>query len=125
MTNGSGTPLERLLIVTDDQAVRDELRFGFGPNTDITLAIDAREASSKMNDSVPSAVVVDLQTGSAGGFGLARDMSEDSRLANVPVILLLERPQDAWLAKQAGASAYLVKPVTAGRLVRVISSAAQ
>jgi two-component system cell cycle response regulator DivK len=114
--------LERILVVSDEPAERDEFKFGFPVETEVAFAADAREAWERMRDWTPSAVVVDLQTGSAGGFGLARDMADDPRLARVPVILLLERPQDAWLAKEAGASAYLVKPVTANRVLRALAS---
>jgi DNA-binding response OmpR family regulator len=31
--------------------------------------------------------------------------------------MLLERVQDSWLAREAGATAYLTKPVDAGELV--------
>jgi DNA-binding response OmpR family regulator len=116
----SGSPPRHLLVVTDDPSVRDELQFGLSTESEVLLAIDAREAKIKMSETVPLAVVVDLQTGSEGGFSLARDMADDQRLAQVPIILLLERPQDAWLAKQAGAAAYLVKPVDAPQVLRSI-----
>lgn len=119
-SSGPGDRLERLLIVTDDPGVQGELKYGFRAATEVELAVDAREARALMTETVPSAVVVDLQTGSAGGFALARDMSEDARLANVPIIMLLERPQDGWLAQKAGALAYLVKPVTAEQVISAL-----
>lgn len=71
-----------------------------------------------MSERTPSAVVVDLQTGSAGGYGLARDMGLNDRLAQVPVVMLLERDQDAWLARQAGARFVRLKPVEATSLFK-------
>ena len=44
-------------------------------------------------------------------------MSQSPRLRDVPTLMLLERVQDAWLAREAGATAYLTKPVDAGELV--------
>jgi DNA-binding response OmpR family regulator len=117
--------LKSVLIVTEDPAVREELRFAFSDDTDLVLAEDARDAWERMASTVPSVAIVDLQTGSAGGFSLARDMSEDARLASVPVILLLERPQDAWLARQAGASGYLVKPLTVASAMRLLTTVGQ
>jgi DNA-binding response OmpR family regulator len=114
-------PLELgVLVVTDDPSVRDELEFGVPSGTAIEFARDAREAWTRLQDRVPSAVVVDLQAGSAGGFALARDMSYDARFADIPVVILLERDQDAWLARQAGASLYRIKPVEADELMRDI-----
>jgi DNA-binding response OmpR family regulator len=107
-----------VLVVTDDRSVRDELEYGVPAGAAIDFARDAREAWTRLEERVPSAVVVDLQAGSAGGFALARDMSYDARFADIPVAILVERDQDGWLAGQAGASLYRIKPVEAGELMR-------
>ena len=106
-----------VLVVSDDPLIREEATYGFADNVRIELATDAREAMAVMLDTVPSAVVVDIQTGSAGGFSLAREMSQFDRLRSVPIVVLLEREQDRWLAKQAGARLILLKPVDTGELV--------
>jgi DNA-binding response OmpR family regulator len=105
-----------ILVVTDSPHVRAELEFGVPADMEASFARDSREAMKAMADKTPSAVVVDLQTGSAGGYGLARDMEADERLARVPIAILLERDQDAWLAHQAGARLFRTKPVEAVRL---------
>ena len=106
-----------LLVVSDDPAVREEMIYGAPSGVRILSANDAREAWRLMADTRPGAAVVDLQTGSAGGFALLRDMAADERLRNVPVMMLLERKQDSWLARQAGAADFRVKPVEAEPLV--------
>jgi DNA-binding response OmpR family regulator len=118
------TDVIRVLIVTDQISVVEALRYGFPDDVQLSFVVDAREALRSLPEFVPSIVVVDLQTGSAGGYGLARDMAADSSWARVPVIMLLERDQDAWLARQAGARATLTKPVTAGRLTEEIRALA-
>jgi DNA-binding response OmpR family regulator len=70
-----------------------------------------------MREGPPNLVIVDLQTGSAGGFSLARDMRQYERLKDVPVLILVDRHQDGWLAMQGGATRYLLKPVPASVLV--------
>jgi DNA-binding response OmpR family regulator len=109
----------RLLVVTDNKPVREELEFGFPEPVEVEFARDARDAWSRLNeDDAPfSAVVVDLQTGTAGGYSLARDMKAVRALAGVPIVILLEREQDVWLARQAGAQAALLKPVTASQVL--------
>jgi DNA-binding response OmpR family regulator len=44
-------------------------------------------------------------------------MSYFDRLSDVPIVMLLEREQDGWLARQAGAAHVLVKPVETSALV--------
>ena len=109
-----------VLVVSDDPLVREEMTYGFPAGIRIELVADSREAMAVMSDARPSVVVVDIQTGSAGGFSLARDMSQHGRLKDVPICMLLERPQDEWLAKEAGASHFLIKPIGAPELVSVV-----
>lgn len=111
-----------LLVVSDDPEVADELRFGLPGGIEVASAHDARDAIEKLASLTPRAVVVDLQTGSAGGFALARDMSQIARLAAIPVIVLLEREADSWLAAQAGATLALKKPVDGSVLLAAVSS---
>jgi CheY-like chemotaxis protein len=108
----------RVLVVSDDARVREEARFGFPPEATVTFAIDTRQASPALEGQRPSIVVVDMQTGNAGGYAMARNIAETSRLARVPVLILLERDHDAWLAKAAGATAYRTKPLHPGQLAR-------
>ena len=106
----------RVLVVSRDRAVLDDARFGFPSNTVVETAGDAREAERLMTDLTPSVVVVDLMTGSAGGYALARSMGDIRALTDVPILFLLDREQDAWLARQAGATMHRVKPISAEAL---------
>lgn len=106
-----------VLLVSDDPDVRRELEYGWPAGTRVLVAMDSREAWALMKEIVPAIVVADIQSGSAGGYGLARDMDSSERLAGVPLMMLLERPQDGWLAEQAGAVAWRVKPVETTELV--------
>ncbi|HJR45132.1 MAG TPA: response regulator [Actinomycetota bacterium] len=105
------------MVVSDDERIRDEARFGFAPELDVALARDAREALTQMEHDRPAVVVIDLHTGSAGGYGLRKDMSQIPHLAEVPVLMLLDRDQDLWLAKQAGADLVRTKPIDTSDLV--------
>jgi DNA-binding response OmpR family regulator len=109
--------VKRIVVVTDDPRVADEARYGFAPDLEIEVFGDPREALASMARAAPAAAVVDLRRGNAGGFALARDMHQNERLKEVPILMLLERDQDSWLAKQAGADAIRTKPVGAAELV--------
>ena len=113
-SNGSR---RHVLVVSDDERIRDEARFGFAPDLEVALARDAREALAQMQEDTPAVVVIDLHTGSAGGYALRLDMSQIRGLADVPVLMLLDRDQDLWLAKQAGANLVRTKPIDTSDLV--------
>jgi DNA-binding response OmpR family regulator len=107
----------RVLVVSEDPLIREEAEFGFPTGVEIDFASDAREAFRKLEARVPDVLVVDIQTGSAGGFSLATEMNQRARMRDVPILMLLERTQDAWLANQAGAARHRVKPLETPDLV--------
>lgn len=111
----------RVLVVSDDPNLRDEAEFGFGTDDVVDRAVDTRDALAAARRNHPSAIVVDLQTGSAGGFHLVRAFRQDPKLDDVPVLVLLEREQDRWLASEAGAKAVRVKPIEVNDLVAEVA----
>lgn len=112
-----------ILVVSDDPNVRAAVEFGFPFAAQVSVVTDAREALTHLVGEGHDLVIVDLQTGSAGGFALLREMQSSTQVADVPVVMLLERPQDVWLARQAGAVATRVKPIGAQSLADVARSA--
>jgi DNA-binding response OmpR family regulator len=111
-----------VFVVSDDDHIQAEARFGFSAEIDVDGALDAREAWEKLLKRRPDVVVVEIRTGSAGGVGLVRDMSQTSLLHDVPVLMLLERAQDEWLARQAGATKTLAQPFDAATLATMALS---
>ncbi|HXK39468.1 MAG TPA: hypothetical protein VJ837_01415, partial [Candidatus Paceibacterota bacterium] len=82
----------------------------------VVLASDSRTALPLIESAAADVVVVEIRSGSAGGFDLAREMSQRLATSSIPILMLLERPQDEWLARQAGASGIEVKPIDAREL---------
>ncbi len=109
-------PSQTVLVVSDDRS-STEFAYAFPDEVTVSFAEDAREALQLMRKTTPSIVIMEIRTGSAGGYGLSRDMVANDRLRNVPRFILLERPQDSWLAKQAGATLCRVMPIPTDELV--------
>jgi DNA-binding response OmpR family regulator len=116
-----------ILVVSRDERIAEEARLGFNQDLEIVHARDAREAIALLRTFLPACVIVDIHTGSSGGVGLSRDMQDLAHLRDVPILMLLERDQDRWLAGQAGADAIRTKPLGTSELVdevtRLIASA--
>ena len=109
-----------MLVVTDEARLRAEIGDGLPAGFSLRLPEDAVDAERVMQSVTPAVVVVDIRTGNAGGFALARDMSHDARLQAIPILMLLERPQDEWLARTAGARTIRTRPVSIEKLARDI-----
>jgi DNA-binding response OmpR family regulator len=60
---------------------------------------------------LPEVVIADEISSRAGGFALAKDLKGADPPFPGTVVILLDRPQDAWLARWSGADAWFVKPV--------------
>ena len=87
---------------------------------EVTRGQDVRDAVAAHE---PDLVVLDLQIGNMGGIAVAIDLHlEESggRLPHVPILLLLDREADRFLARRAAAEAVLVKPVEPGTLRRTV-----
>jgi DNA-binding response OmpR family regulator len=111
-----------VLVVSDDARVGEEIGYGSPSDVKAEIVGDSRAAWAMLQHLTPQVVVVDIQTGSAGGYGLARDMRADTRFSDTPILMLLERDQDGWLAKQAGATLWRTKPVEVSTLVGEVLS---
>lgn len=117
-----GEPSRSLVVVSRDERISEGARLGFPGDIQIVPASDAREALALLRTFVPAAIVIDIHTGSAGGVGLARDLRDLPHLREVPILMLIEREPDRWLAGQAGADAIRVKPLGTSELVDAVSA---
>ena len=59
----------------------------------------------------PDVIVADEIASRAGAFALAKELRGQMRPYTGVIVILLDRPQDAWLAEWSGADAWFVKPV--------------
>lgn len=91
---------------------------------DEALAYLHREGAYKATETAPrpDVILLDLNLPRMGGHELLREVKQDSRFKQVPIIVLTtsERPDDVRLAYDAGANAYLLKPVEFSRFTEVI-----
>ncbi|MBI4261885.1 MAG: hypothetical protein HY658_15130 [Actinobacteria bacterium] len=73
----------------------------------------------------PDVVVADEIASRAGAFALAKDLRGAARPFGGVIVILLDRPHDAWLARWSGADAWFVKPADpfelADRIVELVS----
>ena len=87
---------------------------------------DPRGLPEAVEEFEPDAVVIDLQVAAMGGMAMARSLKEASlapEFPDVPVILLLDRSADAFLAKRAAAVAWVKKPFNAADLRSAVENA--
>lgn len=70
---------------------------------------------------LPDLVVADEISSRAGAFAVARDLKGSIPPFPGRVVILLDRPQDAWLARWSGADAWFTKPINPFQLSETIA----
>ncbi len=73
----------------------------------------------------PDLVLLDMQVGNMGGMAACLAVRQEEgmgRLVPRPVIMLLDREADEFLARRSEADAWLVKPINPMRLARLVAS---
>ncbi|MGW0826456.1 hypothetical protein [Streptomyces sp. NPDC002845] len=110
-------PTATVLVYSDDSTTREQVRLATGrrPAPDVPLV-------EFMECATPDAVVKELEKGGIdvcvldgeavpmGGMGVCRQI-KDEIFECPPVLLLIARPQDAWLATWSRAEAAVTLPV--------------
>ena len=114
----------KVLVAADARWVRDQVRAALvAPGQEVIEVTRGQDVRDAVAEHEPDLVVLDLQIGNMGGIAVAIDLHlEESggRLPHVPILLLLDREADHFLAKRAAAEAVLLKPVEPGTLRRTV-----
>lgn len=119
--------MPRYLVVADEPWIRNEVHAALtAPDVSLVDHDDPASAAATAVADGFDAVICDLQVGSRGGMAVTRDVLEltsaDAEAA-VPVVLLLDRSADAFLARRAGAAAWVTKPFSSHELVEALAHA--
>jgi len=111
-----------ILVAAEAKWVRDQVRSAFvGPGQEVVEVTRGQDVRAQVYELEPDLVVLDLQIGNMGGVAVALDLRlEESggRLPHARILLLLDRRDDAFIARRADVDLTLVKPVDAGVLRR-------
>lgn len=114
----------KILVASDARWVREQVRASLvGRGQEVIEVTRGQDVIPAVAEQEPDLVILDLFIGNMGGIAVAIDLHlEESagRLPPVPVLLLLDREADRFLAKRAGVEAELVKPVDPGTLRRTV-----
>lgn len=112
--------MPEILIASDAVTIRAEVRASV---TDPATAVREVTRGSQVLPAVakrrPDLVVLDLQIGKMGGMATCLDLRLEEgagRLEHVPVLMLLDRRADVFLARQSQADGWVVKPLDPLRL---------
>ncbi len=111
-----------VLLATDADWIHDEVDAALAaPGTVVRRVRAGAEVVPAAKVKAPHLVVLDLQIGNMGGMAacMALHLEESGgRLPHLPVLMLLDRQADVFLAQRSAADGWLLKPLDAFRLRR-------
>jgi DNA-binding NarL/FixJ family response regulator len=116
----------KVLIVSDARTVTDEVRAIVDDGVNLIAELTSGEAVRPLvHADPPDLVITDCQVQNMGGIAITLDLKLEAsggRIPEIPVLVLLDRRADVFLAKRSGAEGYLVKPLDPIRLRRAVTA---
>jgi DNA-binding response OmpR family regulator len=119
---GTGTTV---VIASDADWVADDLGAVLDANTQVIRVRAGVDVLPAVQDHDPDLVVLDLQIGNMGGMAACLELRLEAgagRLALGPILMLLDREADVFLARRCEAEGWLVKPLDAFRLRKAVTA---
>jgi DNA-binding response OmpR family regulator len=119
----------RVLVAADADWLVDEIVAALGgPDVSFTVCTEGRGVSHTVADRARAGEpfdigIFDLQIGSMGGMAVTLALRLDESggtVPHVPVIMVLDRVADVFLARRSGANGWMVKPLDPLRLERAV-----
>lgn len=118
----TGEATTTILLATDADEVLDEVDAALADaGTSVSRVRHGTDVLPAVRAVEPDLVVLDLQIGNMGGMATCMNLRLEEgagRLDRQRVLMLLDRPDDVFLARRSGADGWLVKPLDAFRLRR-------
>ncbi len=121
--NKQAEPRARIALVEDEGDYRAILRRWLAPRYDTMSFLDAEDLLESDPDAVvPDLIISDVRMPGINGFRLCETLRSDPRYGEVPVLLLtgLQSDEGFLMGLEAGADAYLTKPVERPRLLQKV-----
>jgi CheY-like chemotaxis protein len=116
--------VQTVLVASDAPTLRREIEAVIsGPDVEVHAVRSGPEVVAFVAEETPDLVIVDMQMGNMGGMAVCLELrlqeSYDA-MDHVPVLMILDRRPDVFLARRSGAEGWLVKPLDPLRLRRAV-----
>jgi CheY-like chemotaxis protein len=115
-----------ILVASDAPSVQREIvAVTDGPDVALQVVSSGPEVLEAVHLETPDLLVIDLQMGNMGAMAVTIELRlQESYGAadHIPVLMLLDRRPDVFLARRSGAEGFLIKPLDPLRLRRAVAT---
>jgi signal transduction histidine kinase/DNA-binding response OmpR family regulator/ligand-binding sensor domain-containing protein len=122
-TTGNRHHTRKLLIIEDDDEVREFISSQLTGAFSVLIAKDGSEGLEKATQEQPTLIVCDVMMPGIDGFELTRRLKDDFQTSHIPIILLTAHSSEEHRLEgiQAGADSYIIKPFSIKYLIARIN----
>ncbi|HXF92347.1 MAG TPA: response regulator [Nitrospiraceae bacterium] len=115
------------IVVVDDSYAELQMIEGYLKSANHTVVSypNADKLEEKLATEKPDLIILDVVMPGRNGFQACRDLKNDDRFKNIPVVLCTSKGQesDKFWGQQQGANGYVVKPFKAEDLLAAVKRA--
>ena len=127
--DGYRREMPHVVVASDARWVVEDVAAAIsGPECEVVSIDRGLAVLPYLQENAVDLVVLDLQIGTMGGMAVCQELRLEERadrLDRIPVLMLLDRRADVFLARRVDAEGWLVKPLDPIRLRRAISALTQ
>jgi two-component system alkaline phosphatase synthesis response regulator PhoP len=110
----------KILVVDDEINITQILEFSIGAEGyDVITASNGEEAIDKARREQPDLIILDIMMPRIDGYEACRILKTNPLTKNIPVVLLTAKGRDIdkRLGVEVGATDYIIKPFSPGKLI--------
>ncbi len=115
----TGEPTNVMLVVEDNEAIRQLLVELLSPYYKVVTAVDGKDGLSKAHEIMPDIIISDIVMPNMSGIELCRSIKHDFSVCHIPVVLLTARNDinSNLESLKIGADDYITKPFNSTLLI--------
>ncbi|MEZ5591107.1 MAG: phosphate regulon transcriptional regulator PhoB [Gammaproteobacteria bacterium] len=125
MKGGTLVNAHNILIVEDEQPIREMLCFALGnAGFNVSEATDAYEAQTQLAQGTPALILLDWMLPGISGIDFARRLKRQDTTRDVPIIMLTAKGEENHKVQglESGADDYITKPFSTRELIARIKA---
>ena len=106
-------PNEKILIVDDEEDILELLKYNLSrEGYKVSCAASGEETLRAVRSGIPDLIVLDLMLPGIDGLDVARQLKNDSKTRDVPIVMLTAKGEEADIVTglELGADDYITKP---------------
>lgn len=128
MAENSASNALQVLVYSDDARMRSDIMHAVGrqvaadlPELQFTEAATWQGADILVQEQHIDLMILDAEAPKLGGIGLGKKV-RDEYVPDMPYIIVIARPQDEWLARNAKPNAIVAQPIRPAEMADAVES---